>query len=513
MGPSAKLVLSAVAGTVDRSDFGIPDVFALGAVIMAFGVFAIVRQGVLPSKRLLDVGLVFQVAGALGITVREFWRGLPETAGGSFFVPAECVWLVAYPLLVPNTPRKILVASLVAASMGPAALAISAAANGTHVGRPFDAAAYFLTSSYPCAILAYLIARVLHRFNMRLKDAREVGSYQLIERIGAGGMGQVWRAEHRLLACPAAIKLIRSAMLGDNERTRETLVRRFEREARETAALGSIHTIDVYDFGVTDQGDFYYVMELLDGLSLERLVQQFGPVGPARTVYLLRQVCHSLGEAHARGLVHRDVKPANILLCRLGPDDDFVKVLDFGLVKHTAAGETMTMVSMDGMVVGTPGYMAPESALGHRDVDGRTDIYSLGCVAYYMLTGQPVFSEGTPVATAVAHVNNAPIPPRLRSPFTIPLALDALVMECLAKNPDDRPASASVVSERLATAVPADAWTVDAARAWWERHQPLTRSRAADTAVEERTSANVVRLRPGQPDGTRDLSACGITRV
>ena len=144
---------------------------------------------------------------------------------------------------------------------------------------------------------------------------------------------------------------------------------------------------------MTETGDFYYVMQLLDGLSVERLVEEFGPVNPARTVYLLRQVCHSLGEAHARGLVHRDVKPANILLCRLGPDHDFVKVLDFGLVKHTAAGRTMTMVSMDGVIVGTPAYMAPESALGQRDVDARTDLYSLGCVAYYMLTGQPVFSE------------------------------------------------------------------------------------------------------------------------
>ena len=149
------------------------------------------------------------------------------------------------------------------------------------MGRPFDAAAYFLTSSYPCAILAYVIARVLHRVNMRLKDAREIGSYHLIEPIGAGGMGEVWRAEHRQLARPAAIKLIRNGILGDSERARETLVRRFEREARETAALGSIHTIDVYDFGVTDKGDFYYVMELLDGLSLEHLVQQFGPVSPA----------------------------------------------------------------------------------------------------------------------------------------------------------------------------------------------------------------------------------------
>ena len=221
-----------------------------------------------------------------------------------------------------------------------------------------------------------------------------------IERIGAGGMGEVWRAQHRLLARPAAIKLIRSSMLGESQRAREALVRRFEREARETAALGSTHTIDVYDFGVTEEGDFYYVMELLEGLSLERLVQEFGAVDPGRTVYLLRQVCHSLGEAHARGLVHRDVKPANIMVCRLGPDDDFVKVLDFGLVKHTAAGQTVTMLSMEGTVVGTPGYMAPEIALGRADVDGRTDIYSLGCVAYYMLTGQPVFSGDTPVATA-----------------------------------------------------------------------------------------------------------------
>jgi eukaryotic-like serine/threonine-protein kinase len=494
-GPFARLVLSAVAGTVDSSDFGIPDVFGLGAVIMAFAVFAVVRRGVLSSRGLLDLGLVFQVAGALGIAVREFWHGLPQTPGGSFSVPAECVWLVMYPLLVPNTPRKILAASLLAASMGPAGLAISAVATGTPVGQPFDAATYFLTSSYLCAILAYVIARVVHRFNLQLTNAREIGSYELIERIGAGGMGEVWRAQHRLLARPAAIKLIRSSMLGESQRAREALVRRFEREARETAALGSTHTIDVYDFGVTEEGDFYYVMELLQGLSLERLVQEFGAVDPGRTVYLLRQVCHSLGEAHARGLVHRDVKPANILVCRLGPDDDFVKVLDFGLVKHTAAGQTATRLSMEGSAVGTPSYMAPEIALGHPDVDGRTDIYSLGCVAYYMLTGQPVFSGDTPVATAVAHVQNAPIPPGLRSEFKIPPALDGLIMECLAKDPAARPASAAVMSERLAATVPADAWTLDAARAWWERHQPATRFRAAGAAVKERTASDVVRLR------------------
>jgi serine/threonine protein kinase len=214
-------------------------------------------------------------------------------------------------------------------------------------------------------------------------------------------------------------------------------------------------------------------------------VQEFGAVDPARTVYLLQQVCHSLGEAHARGLVHRDVKPANILVCRLGPDDDFVKVLDFGLVKHTQDGQTVTVLSMEGVALGTPSYMAPEIALGRGDVEARTDIYSLGCVAYYMLTGQPVFSGDTPVATALAHVQAAPVPPRLRSQFELPPALDALILECLAKDPEARPASATAVSERLAATVQVNAWTPDAARCWWERHQPLNRMQTTTAAVVE----------------------------
>jgi serine/threonine-protein kinase len=218
-------------------------------------------------------------------------------------------------------------------------------------------------------------------------------------------------------------------------------------------------------------------MELLEGLSLEQLVNRFGPVDPARTAYLLQQVCHSLGEAHTRGLVHRDIKPANIFVCRLGPDEDFVKVLDFGLVKHNVEGATVTMLSMEGATVGTPAYMAPEVALGRPDVDGRADIYSLGCVAYYMLTGQPVFSGDTAVATAMAHVQNMPVPPSLGSPFEIVPALDMLVLECLSKDPAARPPSAAVVSERLAATVPADAWTREAAHAWWELRQPLGKIR------------------------------------
>jgi serine/threonine-protein kinase len=453
------------------ASFGVADVVSVAAVAIGIVVYVVARRGVLSAKGLLDFGLVFQVVGAFGIAVSGWWDGIPRTAGGSFtFVPPECVWILIFPLVVPNTPRKVLFASLVAASMGPAALALSRAVTGVEIDRPVVLATYFLTSNYLSAVVAYIIARIVHQFGMRLKHAREIGSYELVERIGEGGMGEVWRAKHRLLARPAAIKLIRRDVLGPSQRSREAIVRRFEREAKETATLGSTHTIDVYDFGVTEEGDFYYVMELLNGISLERAVRTLGPMEPARAVYLLRQVCHSLGEAHARGLVHRDIKPANIFMCRLGPDDDYVKVLDFGLVKHVDMMPDDTMLTVEGTTAGTPAYMAPEVALG-RDVDGRTDIYSLGCVAYYLLTGHPVFSADSAVATALAHVKDEPIPPSVRSELLIPAALDALILKCLSKDPAGRPQLAAILDEQLAATVAPDAWTPEAAHAWWELHR------------------------------------------
>ena len=475
-------LLLALTGFVDWRCH-LSDLFGFTAVAMGIAVYGASRRGWLSPARLLDLGLVFQVAAAFGLAAKEFWDGVPPRIDDLFLlVPRECVWIVTYPLVVPNTPNKVLVASLLTASMGPAALALLPTVNGTTIDSPLVFAAYFLTSNYLCAITAYLVARIVHRFNIRLKHAHDIGSYELIERIGEGGMGEVWRARHRLLARPAAIKLIRRDVLGANERVRDAVVRRFEREAHDTAALESIHTIDVYDFGVTEDGDFYYAMELLAGLSLERFVQMFGPVEPARAVYLLRQVCHSLGEAHAQGLVHRDIKPANIFVCRLGPDDDFVKVLDFGIVKHVEGTATLTMLTMEGGTMGTPAYMAPEIALGQRNMDGRADIYSLGCVAYYLLTGDPVFSAETPVGMALAHVHDEPVRPSERSEFQIPAALEAIILECLAKDPTARPTSAAVLDARLAATVLHDAWTPELAHAWWERHQPDLKQRRSDTA-------------------------------
>jgi len=464
-------VLLALFGSFD-TPFGVADVISMAAVAMGIIVYIISRRGMVSAKRLLDVGLVFEVVGAFGMAVTGWWYGIPTTAGGSFtFVPPECLWIIVFPLIVPNTPRKVLIASLLAASMGPAALLLSHAVTGVAVERPGVLATYFVTSDYLSVLVAYIVARIVHQFSMRLKRAREIGSYELVERIGEGGMGEVWRAKHRLLARPAAIKLIRRDVLGSNHRSRNAIIRRFMREANDTATLGSTHTIDVYDFGVTEEGDFYYVMELLNGISLERAVQTFGSIEPARTVYLLRQVCHSLGEAHARGLVHRDIKPANIFMCRLGPDDDYVKVLDFGLVKHVEVAPKGTMLTMEGATAGTPAYMAPEIALGQGSVDGRADIYSLGCVAYYLLTGQPVFAADSAVGTALAHVKDAPIPPSGRSELMIPPPLDALILECLAKNPADRPQSAAELDQRLAATITGTAWTQEDAHAWWELHR------------------------------------------
>jgi hypothetical protein len=497
------------------------DLFTAATVAMGVAVYVVSRRGSLPAKRLLDLGLVFEVVGAFGIAASGLWSDVPRPLYTSFsLIPAECVWIVAYPLVVPNTPNNVLVASLLAASMGPAVLGVSAAA-GTATAAPLELIAYFLPN-YLSAFVAYAMARIVYRFNVRLKHAREIGSYELVERIGDGGMGEVWRAKHRFLARPAAVKLIRSEALGSTPQTRETTLRRFEREAQDTASLGSTHTIDVYDFGITEEGEFYYVMELLDGLSLARFMERFGPMEPARLVYLLQQVCHSLGEAHARGLVHRDIQPANIFVCRLGPDDDFVKVLDFGLVKHVAA-PAGAMLTIEGTTAGTPAFMAPEIALGLAEVDGRADIYSLGCVAYYMLTGEPVFTGKSVMATILAQVNEQPPPPSARSELRIPPALDEIILECLAKDPAARPASAVELGRRLAAAVPDDAWTPEKAHAWWELHYVSLRlgeSAASEGARENAAPATAERARcrprldrkAARPDSTVSLDFERATR-
>ncbi len=283
-----------------------------------------------------------------------------------------------------------------------------------------------------------------------------VGSYQLGERLGSGGMGEVWRAHHTHLARPAAVKLIRgAAKLGPSA------IERFRREAAATAKLRSPHTVELYDFGVTADGEPYFVMELLEGLDLDSLVNQYGPVRPERAIHLVRQACLSLGEAHAAGLAHRDVKPANLFTCRLGLELDFLKVLDFGMVSGAAGDAALTQ---DGLLAGTPAFMAPEGLSGTRD--SRADLYALGCVLHWLLTGHLLFDYENLLQIMMAHVEQAPPLTSTLARHHVPAALDALIQRCLSKDPEARPPSAMALFEELG-ALDVEPWTRARAQEWW----------------------------------------------
>jgi serine/threonine-protein kinase len=450
------------------------------AVVAAasLGIFVYIRLAKCAPSAKTTIGLAFMLLNAVGIAVLKAWA-LPLPAPNDMHLSWMTVLILIYSMIAPTTPRKILFASLVAASLDPVAFGVA------HLfGVPTPAPLAIFVMSWPnfaCAVVAMLPSHVLQRIGRRLREAQELGSYQLVEKLGTGGMGEVWRAKHRLLARNAAIKLVRPEVLGARtDADARMMLRRFEREAQATAQLSSPHTIHVFDFGTAENGTFYYVMELLAGRDLESMVREFGPVPAERALYLLRQVCHSLADAHARGLVHRDIKPANIYICRMGLEYDFVKVLDFGLVKfrHRAGGPD-TLATLDHTTSGTPAYMAPETILGDATVDRRADVYSLGCVAYYLLTGHLVFEADTPMRMLMQHVHARPIPPSQRSELPIPRQLDDLVMACLQKDPSRRPQDAEELF-RLACACRAcEGWTRDRAKQWWEVHMreftgPLT---------------------------------------
>jgi plasmid stabilization system protein ParE len=302
-----------------------------------------------------------------------------------------------------------------------------------------------------------------------LDEGLTVGSYRLVSQLGSGGMGEVWLGKHRLLARPAAVKLIRNDQ--EHGTRREALVRRFQREAQVTAGLRSPHTVQLYDFGVNDTGSFYYVMELLTGLDLQRMITRFGPQPAERVVVLLRQACRSLGEAHEHGLVHRDIKPANLFVTCLGSEYDYLKVVDFGIVKDRPEHEA-THLSAQNVLQGTPAFMCPEIILGNTPIDGRADLYSLACSAYFALTGQLLFPVSSPTQMLVEHTRTSPAPPSQVTELLIPPELEATLMRCLEKEPKRRPASALELDAQLARVPFAKPWTQDDAREWWEVHAP-----------------------------------------
>ncbi|MFO0810340.1 MAG: serine/threonine-protein kinase [Gemmataceae bacterium] len=399
------------------------------------------------------------------------------------YASVSTLLLLLYAVLIPNTWRRC---AAVTGLMG-AAPVVAFAGYATWV-RPLSPAVLAeVLMPLGCSVaatvsaVAFASARI-EGYRRQASEARRLGQYVLGERLGAGGMGEVYRAEHVLLRRPCAIKLIRPERASD-----PNALRRFEREVQATATLTHPNTVQVFDYGHTADGTFYYVMEYLPGLTLEEVVRRHGPLPPGRAVHFLRQVCAALGEAHARGLTHRDVKPGNVMVCERGGVHDVAKVLDFGLVrvpKEDPGGETLTR---EGTFAGTPAYMSPEQAGGQESVDPRSDIYSVGALAYFLLTGQPPFPGRSAVKMMAAHLYEPPA----ALPAGVPAGLAAGVMRCLAKDPAERWPDAASLDSALA-GVTVEAWAAHDAAEWWERVGSAARGtdrRSAATSEAEPSAA------------------------
>jgi eukaryotic-like serine/threonine-protein kinase len=307
--------------------------------------------------------------------------------------------------------------------------------------------------------------------------ARKLGQYQLRRRLGSGGMGEVYLGEHVLLRRQCAIKLIRPDQAGD-----PTNLSRFEREVQAMATLTHWNTVEIFDFGHADDGTFYYVMEYLPGMTLQELVERHGPLPPGRAVHFLRQICAALEEAHAVGLIHRDIKPRNVIACRRGGAYDVAKLLDFGLVQDIGLGKDAGKLTVQGTILGSPPFMSPEQALGKNNIDTRTDIYSLGSLAYFLLTGQPPFSRDSAMEMLVAHVHEPPAPLTDLRP-ELPVDLQDVILRCLQKDPEQRFQDVDSLDRALADCACADQWDRDRAAEWWKDREETPLEMPQEMAV------------------------------
>jgi serine/threonine-protein kinase len=351
-------------------------------------------------------------------------------------------------IFVPSSARRTLLVSTLGA------LPLAAFSLATEAVRLAGWKVMWLLAAIAVATAG---SAVIYGLRREVRHARQLGQYTLEEKLGEGGMGVVYRARHAMLRRPTAVKLLRPERMG------EAALVRFEREVQLTASLSHPNTVTVFDYGRTPDGVFYYAMEYLEGLGLDQLVAADGPQPPGRVAHVLRQVLEALAEAHGVGLVHRDVKPANVILCERGGVSDVAKVVDFGLVKDLDAADGL---SRDAALVGTPLYLAPE-AIRSPVADARSDLYSVGAVAYFLLTGRNVFEGRTIVEICGHHLHTPPVPPSERLGRPLPAALEAWVLACLEKDPARRPPSATEAAAALERCGLADDWTQERARAWW----------------------------------------------
>jgi hypothetical protein len=401
----------------------------------------------------------YAVMGLHLVRMRDLMGNGPEVGVYSGLLACANV-LMARAIAVPSTPTRTLWLS----AAGMVGVVPSAwAATGGEPHAVINLATW-------CAVtlaVATVGSQVIFGLRVEAARVRRLGQYTLEEKIGAGGMGVVYRASHAMLRRPTAIKLL------PPERAGEANLVRFEREVQMTAQLSHPNTVAIYDYGRTPDGVFYYAMEYLDGINLEELVRRFGPVPPGRVVAILEQVCGALAEAHARGLVHRDIKPANIILSERGGEPDVAKVVDFGLVKPLADDAVQATLAGSSVLTGTPLYMSPEAMTTPGDADPRSDLYAVGAVGYFLLTGHAVFEGGSVAEIIGHHLHTQPVPPSRRAAQAVPADLEGLILACLRKRAGERPPDARTLREDLRRCRAAQDWTTDDAAEWWRMFRSL----------------------------------------
>jgi serine/threonine-protein kinase len=370
--------------------------------------------------------------------------------------------IVLYGTFIPNTwKRSALVVGTLA--LTPLVLMFLTCFRCSIMGRYTGASMFDMTLILAMgSAIAIFGSYKISSLQQQANQARKLGQYQLHRKLGAGGMGEVYLGEHLLLKRACAIKLIRPDQAGD-----PTTLSRFVREVQAMATLTHWNTVEVYDYGNAEDGTFYYVMEYLPGLSLQDLVEEYGPLPPGRAIWFLRQVCAALREAHAVGLIHRDIKPSNVIACRRGAAHDVAKLLDFGLVHdHALDGHVDHKLTIQGAILGSPPYISPEQARGRGHVDARSDIYSLGGLAYYLVTGQSPFVRDTVMELLVAHLHEVVQPPRELRP-ELPHDLEEVILTCLRKDPAERYPDVASLDRALSRCEAADQWDADRAEVWW----------------------------------------------
>ena len=455
------------------------DKYDLASIGMFAAIWAMARVRRLSRRTLEVIEIGATVLSCLGYSLMV--AGSREAFNMLIPVLTAAVILMARAVFIPTTPRRTMVVSLVGVLPSVVVVQYMASRLGTQTSIPQSIGPTIYAGCWAGLIVALstITSRIIYGLEQKVREARQLGQYTLDERLGAGGMGVVYRASHAMLRRATAVKVLPPEKMG-----RENVLR-FEREVQLTSQLTHPNTISIYDYGRTPDGLFYYAMEYLDGITLTDLVEAAGPLPPGRVAWLMRQVCGSIDEAHRIGLIHRDIKPDNIMVCDRGGVCDLVKVLDFGLVKELQAaggGGGATQSQMEGGV-GTPLYMSPEAITSPRSIGIASDLYSLGAVGYFLVAGRHVFEGRSLVEICAHHLATVPQPPSRVLGRAVPAELEAVLLSCLAKDPAQRPATAGAVERTLAAVLAAHPWTQEDARAWWSAHGEHLRSSRAPRAA------------------------------